>query len=433
MKHPYQSRSITQLVRLGIAVGLATLFLITFLWVSNVTAHTSTLDIETETVAPAALNNGNVVTIGVGAALSVVPDVGWRQVNAAQLAVDQINAAGGINIAGTVYTLALTVADDGCSEAQGAAAANALINAGAVAVVGYTCSGASNAAQPIHSAAGVPMITPSSTGIALTEQGYTTTFRVISKDDSPVILLVTYLRDWLNLDKAAIVQLDGFWGNWATDVISATFTGLGGAVTSRRTVASTAEFTATLTAIQAEGPDVIFYSDADADNAGLLSSVAHSMGMTDAIIAWNTFSDDETVLAGYAARAGVAAEGDHAAMFYRRTQDMPGYGAFNTAYQAAGFPNFGDEAAATGAFAYDAANIIIAAIRRAQSVNPTDIRAAIAGTTNYRGVVGTYEGFDVKGDVIPQWAWLERYSSGQWTILHPSKVFLPSTLKNFGQ
>lgn len=432
MKHPDPSRSKTKMVPLGIAVGLATLLLITLLWVSNVAARTSTVVFETETVAPAALNNGSVITIGVGAALSGLPDFGWRQVNAAQLAVDQVNAAGGIDIGGTRYTLALVVADDGCNGPQGAAAADALINAGAVAVVGYTCSGASNGAQPIHAAASVAMISPSSTMPEVTEQGYTTTFRVISRDDSPPVYLVTYLREWLNMDKAAIVELDGFWGNWATDTISATFASLGGTITSRRTVASTAEFTATLTAIQAEDPHVIFYSDTSADNAGLLSHVAHSLGMTGTVIGWNTFTEDQTVLAAYAAQTGAAAEGDHAAMFNRRSQDMPGYGAFNTAYQAAGFPNYGDEATTTGAFAYDAANIIVAAIGRAQSISPDDIRDAIASTTDYQGVVGLYEGFDVKGDVIPQWAWLERYANGQWTILHPDQVFLPLTLKNSG-
>lgn len=429
MKHPDPSSPTTPVARPGVAVVLVTLFLITFLWVSAVAAHPTTLAPETETVTTAASTNDPVITIGVGAALSAVPDLGWPQVNAVQLAVDQINAAGGINIAGTVYTLSLAVADDGCNAAQGITAANTLLNAGAVAVVGYTCSNASNAAQPIHAAAGVPMISPSSTSIGLTGQGYTTTFRTISRDDSPPILLTTYLRDWRNLEKAAIVELDGFWGNWATDVISTTFTSLGGTITSRRTVASTAGFAAALTAIQAEDPDVIFYADADANNAGLLSSVAYHLGITDTIIAWSTFSEDEAVLAGYAAQAGVAAEGDHAAMSYRRTQDMPGYTAFNTAYQAAGFANFGDEATATGAFAYDAAHIIIAAIRRAQSTNPSDIRDAIAGTVNYPGVVGTYQGFDGQGDVIPQWAWLEQYADGQWTILHPNKVFLPISRK----
>jgi branched-chain amino acid transport system substrate-binding protein len=431
MENHSQSGAKTKVVRRGIAVGFAVLLLAAFLWVTAATATATSPDRD-ETGATDSSSKDAVITIGVGAAQSVVPEMGWRQINAAQLAVDQVNAAGGINIAGTNYTLALAVANDGCNAGQAITAANTLLNAGAVAVVGYTCSGASNAAQPIHAAAGVPMISPSSTGPGVTEQGYRTTFRTISRDDSPPILLATYLRDWLHLEQAAIVEIDGFWGNWATDVVSATFASLGGAITSRRTVASTAEFTAVLTAIQAESPDVIFYSDADASNAGLLSSVAHSLGMADVVIAWNTFSDDETLLAAFAAQAGEAAEGDHAALFYRRTQDMPGYVAFNTAYQAAGFANYGDEATATGAFAYDAANIIVAAIVRAQSTNPADIRNAIASTTNYQGVVGAYQGFNAKGDVIPQWAWLERHTNDRWTILHPSRILLPVTLRKLG-
>ena len=433
MKDSNQSNPKSQAVWLGVVVGLAMLFWAAFLWASTATTHIIASSPEPEIGTTGTLSNGTVITIGVGAAMSGLPELGWRQVNAAQLAVDQVNTAGGIDIGGAVYTLTLIAADDGCSATQAITAANTLLSAGAVAVVGYTCGSASNEAQPLHAAAGVPMISPSSTGPFVTEQGYTTTFRVITRDDSPPILLVTYLRNWLKLEKAAILELVGFWGNWATDSISTTFTSLGGTVTSRRAVASTAEFTATLTAIQAEGPDVIFYSDTDANNAGLLSSVAHRLGMTDTIIAWNTFSEDEAVLPDYAAQAGLAAEGDHVVLFYRRTQDMPGYGAFNAAYQAAGFPNYGDEATKWGAFSYDAANIIIAAIGRAQSTNSSDIRDAIAGTTNFQGVVGTYEGFDAKGDVIPQWAWLERYSNGQWMILHPSKVFLPITLRNFEQ
>jgi branched-chain amino acid transport system substrate-binding protein len=380
------------------------------------------------------VGNGSVITIGVGAAMTGYPEGGWRQVNAVQLAVNQVNAAGGINVGGTVYTLALVTADDGCNATQAITAANTLLNTGAVAAVGYTCSGASNAAQPVHAASGVPMISPSSTGPFVTEQGYTTTFRVTSRDDSPSILLATYFRNWLKLDKAAIVEWQGFGGNWAADIFSNTFTSLGGMITSRRTVTFTADYTATLTTIKHEdAPNVIFYVDGDANQAGLFSHISHSpVGMTDVIIAWDSFTDDEAVLADYAVQAGVAAEGDHVAMHYRRIQDMPGYAAFNTAYQAAGFPNYGDEATATGAFAYDAANIILAAMEHAQSTSPAAIRDAIAATVNYQGVVGTYEGFDAKGDVIPQWAWLERYSNGQWVILHPNQVFLPITLKHLG-
>ena len=426
-----QSNRRLRAVRLGITVGLATLFLAALLWASaNSTSTMASLPADQEA---GALSNGSVITVGVASALSVIPEYGWRQANAVQLAISQTNAAGGINIGGVTYTLTLVTADSACNATQAITAANTLLNAGAVAVVGHLCSVASMAAQPLYNAAGVSMVSPSSTMPDLTEQGYTTTFRVISRDDAPPILLATYFRNWLNLDKAAIVELKDFWGNWAVDAFENTFTGLGGTITSRRTVTSTADYPATLTAIKAEDPDVIFYADWDANAAGLLSRTAHDLGMSDVIIAWSTFSNDEAVLAGYAAAAGPAAGGDYAGMHYRRTEDMPGYDQLNDAYQAAGFPNYGDEAQMWGAFAYDAANIIIAAIDRADSTDPIAIRDAIAATADYQGVVGTYEGFDAKGDVIPQWAWLERYQNGQWVILHPSKIFLPITLKNFEQ
>lgn len=372
-----------------------------------------------------------VITVGVGASLSVIPDIGWPEANAVQLAVDEVNAGGGIGIGGSNYWLHLVTADDGCNPGQGAVAAQALLDAGSVAVVGYTCSGASHGAGALHSAAGVAMISPSSTGPFVTEQGYATTFRVITRDDRPAQKLAAYLRTSVGLERAAIVELDGFWGNWATDVVSETFTALGGTITSRRTIASSDEFTATLTAIQAEAPDVIFYPDDNGDRAGLLSLVADGLGMADVIIAWTTFTADKAVLDAYAARAGSAAEGDDAAMFYRSEEDMPGYGAFYAAYQAAGFPNYGDVAPFYAAFAYDAARIVVASIERAQSTDPADIRDAIAATAGFHGVVGLYHGFDAKGDVIPQWFWLVHHTDGQWRVLYPARVYLPLVFRNY--
>jgi branched-chain amino acid transport system substrate-binding protein len=376
-------------------------------------------------------STGTVITIGVGAAISALPEIGWRQVNAVQLAVDQVNTAGGLSVGGITYTLALAVADDGCNPGQGAAAANSLINAGAVAVVGYTCSGASNGAGPIHAAAGIAMISPSSTNLNVTEQGYTTTFRVISRDDNHVIPLVNYLAGWLGLDRAAILAFQG--AEWSTANVSNTFASLGGTITSLRQITDTAQFTATLNAIKAEAPEAIFYSDYDPHNAGRLSRIAAGLGMGEVVIAYNSLQEGQIILDGYAAEAGPAAEGDYIAMAYRRAEDMPGYAALNAAYQAAGFPNFGGKAQMWGAFAYDAAQIIVAAIWQAGSPDPAAIRAAIAATADYDGVVGIYQGFDVKGDVIPQWSWIARYASGRWTLVVPGKVFLPWNLKKPGQ
>lgn len=200
------------------------ILLLATLWASVAAARVTILTPGNETGVRESLSSSHVITIGVGASLSVIPQLGWPQANAVQLAVNEANAGGGINIAGTVYTLVLASADDGCNLVQGALAAQALLDAGAVAVVGYTCSGSSNAAQPIHGAAGVPMISPSATLFELTEQGYTTIFRVITRDDSPPILLATYFRNRLMREKVTIVELEGFWGNGVNDSFSAAFT-----------------------------------------------------------------------------------------------------------------------------------------------------------------------------------------------------------------
>ncbi len=419
-------------LQVGIPVVVAAMMVAVLLWAMGRVTPARALPIHEH--APTTLTNGNVITIGVAVDLSGnIEFLDWPQANAVQLAVDQANSAVGIEIGGTNYTLALVTADSGCNSTQAITVTNTLLGAGVVAVVGHSCSGASVAAQLLYSAAGVPMVTASSTSPQLTDQGYTTTFRVISRDDSPPAMLATHLRNRLTHERAAIVVIEGFWANWAGDVFSDTFTNLGGTITSHHTVISTADFTATLTTIMAENPHAIHFAYDDGNTAGLLSKVAHNLGMTNVVIAWTTNSDNRALLDDYTAAAGIAAEGDIAAMFYRATDDMPGYDALNDDYVAAEFANYGDEVSTFGAFAYDAAQIIIAAIDRADSVNPADIRDEIAATTNYQGVVGMYEGFDTKGDVVPQWEWMEQYLNGQWVVIWSYEIFLPYTIKNFGQ
>jgi len=413
--------------RLSITVGLAMLFLAILLWAS--VGSTPTVASPPAAAQATVLNNSSVITIGVAAALSPPADfVGWPQANAVQLAISQTNAAGGVEIGGITYTLTVVAADSACSATQAVTAANTLLNAGAVAVVGHTCSSASDPAQGIYNTAGMPMVSPSSTAVALTEQGYTRTFRVCQRDDAETVLMATYFRQSLDMDAVALVERSGTGFEWATDAFSNTFTSLGGAITSRRAVASSDDYTATLTAIQAENPDAVFYVDNDADDAGLLSSIAHGQGLS--VVGWDPISGDEAALENYATAAGSAAEGDYAGLAGRRTQDMPGYDTLNADYQAAGFPNYGDEADIWGAYAYDAAKIIIAAIDRANNTDPAATRDEIAATADYDGVVGTYEGFDAKGDVIPQWAWLERYQDGEWVMVYLYEMFLPLVLNN---
>jgi branched-chain amino acid transport system substrate-binding protein len=269
------------------------------------------------------------------------------------------------------------------------------------------------------------MVSASSTMIGLTEEGYTTTFRVCAKDDAQAVLMATYFRGYLGMDAVALVEWEGL--EPATDAFSDTFAGLGGTITARYTLTSTDDYTATLTAIEPDDPDAVFYADYETSRAGFLSSVADPLGLS--VVGWNS-GGDEFALDGYADAAGPAAAGDYAGLNLRRLADMPGYDALDAAYQAAGFPNYGDEPQVWGALAYDAVQIILDATVRADSVDPAAIRDAIAATAGYHGVVGTYEGFDAQGDVIPQWSWLAHYWNGEWRALPPYRIVLPVVLND---
>ncbi len=351
------------------------------------------------------------VTIGVAASLSgndLQNQYGWQQLNSVQLAVSQTNEAGGILVDGLYYTLTLVMADSACDPTQAFTAAHDLLDAGSVAIVGHTCSFASHAGAPIYNAAGVAMVTPSSTDPTLTQQGYTTIFRTTGHIGTGCAVMAKYFYS-LGRFRTAILRRDDTWSEPASRAYSRVYEALGGTITSQRIVSTTGNIENALVAIQAENVDLILVTDPYGRLVGEVSRAALGMGMLQPIaslLPWDEYIDE------YAGPE--AAEGDYAPNDEKRPVDMPGYVPFEAAYLAAGFPN----EPVPGGFssnAYDAAMIIIDAIQRAGT--PTDtlaIRDAVAATTDYAGVTGTYERYEANGDVVPQWSRIDVVLGGEW-------------------
>ncbi len=411
---PYRALQVTVLLGL---VGLA---LLALCWAGSRAGAALAAPLAAPPAGP--IVDSPAITIGLAVGLTgPAEQIGWQEANAVQLAVSQTNAAGGVDIGGVTHTLVLVVVDDMCDPTQAITAAQALLDAGAVAVVGHTCSGASWAAQPLYYSASVAMVSPSSTRVDLTQQGYDTTFRVCARDDSGGVRLATHLMLGLGITRTAMVERDGL-PLASAEAFSTTYTALGGQITSRHTVYSAADYTATLAAIQPEGPGAIYYLETNPGEAGFFSHVAADVGGMDGVpVAWDAVWEYGGGLWDYVSAAGAAAAGDMATYPQRLPADMPGYAAFNAAYQAAGFPNYGSEAGLFGALAYDDALLIVEAIERAASADPAAIRDALAATPPYAGVVGNYQGFDGNGDVLPQWAWIYPLA-GPWQPLGGPKV-----------
>jgi branched-chain amino acid transport system substrate-binding protein len=119
----------------------------------------------------------------------------------AQRAVSDLNDAGGV----LGEAIEMTTADDHCEGEQGVAAAKKLIADGVVFVVGHICSGASIPASAVYADAGILMISPGSTSPKLTDQRFSSVFRVAGRDDLQGVMAGDYLADhWGDQDIAIL-------------------------------------------------------------------------------------------------------------------------------------------------------------------------------------------------------------------------------------
>lgn len=112
---------------------------------------------------------GNVINIGaIGCTTGSASTYGVSVANGVALAVKEINAAGGVDVAGTKYTLNLTQKDDQGDPTECLNAFNELTGNGIELIIGSVISSCTSAITSPANTAGVVMITPTSTADAVT-------------------------------------------------------------------------------------------------------------------------------------------------------------------------------------------------------------------------------------------------------------------------
>lgn len=150
------------------------------------------------------------VRLGIaGAHSGDLASYGLPTVKAAQLVVDEINAAGGV----LGQPVELLIEDDACKPGIATNTATKLISQNVSVVVGHICSGATKAAMGIYRDAGIIAISPSATNPALTQSGeYPNFFRTIASDDAQARLEVDFALDVLKVSKVAVIHDKGDYG-----------------------------------------------------------------------------------------------------------------------------------------------------------------------------------------------------------------------------
>ena len=146
-------------------------------------------------------------------------------VAASQIAVGMANTIGW----NSMVQFEIVYADSGCDGTMGASAAQSLVDAGVVGVVGAACSGASMAANAVLSAAGIPQISYASTSPALSDAtAYPDFFRVVPSDALQGQALSAVVQADMPTDgTVGLVHMTNAYGSGLADSFTADFTAAG--------------------------------------------------------------------------------------------------------------------------------------------------------------------------------------------------------------
>ena len=154
------------------------------------------------------------IRIGFASALSgPYAATGTRYRAAVEVAVEQLNRDGGL----LGQPVRVITADDACGVEQAEAAAHALVDAGVGFVVGHLCSHSSLVAAAVYEAAGVPMLSTTSSHPRLTEEGRGNVFRLIGRDDRQGQIAGDFLAERWPRGKIAILDDGSTYGAGLAD------------------------------------------------------------------------------------------------------------------------------------------------------------------------------------------------------------------------
>jgi len=317
-----------------------------------------------------------------------IAHLGKDNENGAKMAVDEINAAGGIKIGDKTVKLALVPEDDKADPKEGTLAAQKIVDAGVVAVVGHLNSGTSIPASKIYSDANVTQISPSATNPKLTDQGFKTTFRVVANDNQQGGVLAVYAAETMKAKTIAIIDDRTAYGQGLADVVERVAKEKGVKVVAREfTNDKATDFNAILTKVRGAKPDVVMYGGMDA-TAGPMAKQMKQLGIKAPLLAGDGVCSPEFIkLAGDA--AGIL----HCSMAGEAIEHMAKGADFVAKYKA----KFNQDVQVYSPYSYDAVYVIADAIKRAGKADRAAITAAMPATS-YVGLTGTIA-FDEKGDI----------------------------------
>ncbi|GAA3439145.1 branched-chain amino acid ABC transporter substrate-binding protein [Kutzneria kofuensis] len=359
-------------------------------------------------------SKGNLV-VGVVAPLSgSLSAVGLGIQNATALAVDEANAKCAVK----GYKLAVVGEDDQATPQVGAQAASKLAADDTVlGVVGTYNSSVAQAVQPILASKKIAQVSPANTNPSLTvgdnparpKRQFETYFRVCATDNFQGPYAADYLVRKAGKKRIALITDGKTYGKGLADEFSKQATKDGATIVDREQVGEKdTDFAGVLTKVRRFSPDAVYYGG-EYPVAGPLSKQAQGLGLNVPVMGGDGIFDKNFIQLG-------GKEGDLATSVGAPTDQLQSAQDFVKAYNAKGYK---DPYAAYGAFAYDAANAIIAGAAKAigdagtwgNSMRETLLKNI--GSYSANGATGPVA-FDQYGDSTNKVLTVYQVADGEW-------------------
>ena len=315
-----------------------------------------------------------------------------------EIALQELSEQKGGKIGG--LTVRAVVEDDQGKAEEAATVVQKLINQDqVVCVIGEVASSRSLAAAPICQAAGVPMISPSSTNPKVTQAG-DDIFRMCFLDDFQGQTMAKFAHDKLGLKKVAILKdVKSDYSVGLAQYFSEAFTKAGGTIaTEQAYTAGDQDFSAQLTAIKAHQPEAIFIPGYYTE-VGLIARKARELGINVPLLGGDGWESEKLIEIG-----GEAMNGAYYSNHWALDKPDTTLQAFLRTYRE----KFKSDPDAIGGLAYDAASVLFSCMEHMASSDPASfaglasskagtperkaacskLRDLIAATKNYPGVTG---------------------------------------------
>lgn len=314
-------------------------------------------------------------------------DLGVHGRNGAQLAVETINAAGGV--AGR--PIELLVRDDLGTPEGAQAADRKLIDAGVVAIIGHMTSAQSVAAMPMIEEAGIVLLSPttSTTKLAELDDHF---FRVNPVNSTQARKLGRHVYRQRGLSRIAVIY-DADNAAYTRTYLTAFvehYSALGGQVVGRVRFSSAhdQDFAPLVAELQAGTPEGLVIIASAIDTALIAQQTRLS--------AWQTplFSSGWSLTEALIQNGGQAVEGIEIVQHYDSNSQAPVFLDFKVRYQA----RFGLTPAFAATLAYEAVLVLAAALDKTDG-QAKGLPQAMREIQDFKGLIGTIS-LDKYGDAV---------------------------------